>query len=1730
MWAVDIKKICIFLTVVLLPNMALSVTCPSGYSEFSVDDNHIVVPMSQACPDGYSQLYKVDDCADADAGSVCAMCDSGYALGNAANCVELCSADQKTIRFGKNLSFNLLKKPNTKPALNILTPKNKHCYVDLNTGNASGLNFELPSGATYHAVQNDGGYRVCAPGYTLSYDCGIGGGVPPESQSLLSGYWYTVPANAGSCRVPDGMRFSGWYMDGKKQAPYTVYSYNFNTNKTLTAMFGDNTKYKVNYFCAAEDMGAIYTDEVVVGESVAPKTNMCPYDPKKTEPLAWVVPFSQEEINTMVALGFDLSDVADFGFLEVYFGVGDSLIKSEIEEFLLLLILDLHLSCVYEPEEHADNPESCALAKMFFEHTYFPNFDALIGSSDVSEETQVLLQMLYKEISSETDVGLYPMYIPTLYNMTWNCGDYFSVYGGYDFDGQTRYGWTVNYRCDYGSYGVDDVSFVGWEVDGVLYEGNKLTYNWTEDKTATGIFDYNLNANFDCGTDGVLTSGETTLTYSSRGAGDVYVPLNINTQCEPKKGKKFVGWKMDNEETVYDVGDTLDWLKTFFENCDDYYNYCDTDLNFTAVYEDVILADVNYYCAVGDANPVYVDKVVYGGIDVKTNMCPYDIKTTEPLAWVVPFSSDETNQVIALGESGLNLSMMESFLKPYFGQAGGVLDNEMSELMFSILLQYYAQCDNKTDATCTLSRLIYEHTYLDPNAWASDPFDEMYSWFRDIYSDTDLNLLPLYHATRYDINWDCGRFFYDETQDLASTDYRYGWDVVPKSCKQGIAGQTSESIAECEDDNCYGGISFYGWAINDENYEFAYNASANFTYKWTEDVNATAMFDYDLTAKFDCGTDNVLASGESEVKYSELANGADTIWLDVNTVCQSGSQAKTFVGWRLKNNDTEYQVGDRLDWLSTLLSADNCYYPSNCNRLVFEAVYEFVDGIKYYCAYDAPAEQYDHLQKFYGDPIAVLEPQCASPYAGATQMFWYTPFTDDEIAQLNAIIPYDSLSAESQKFVAPFMRYTDVIDTNAFLFVMGMSGVTLIQESSEYNSLYIDLLKKHVYGTEDNSNVSDNISLYALYLYMPLEPKYNAGNIPVHGRGTDAMFDFLVWPYYGQKYSLQEFSPSTCNSDIDIVGYEYDGNVYGVNDTITWLYTENIEFNMLFDWNITSQFDCGADGVLQNESMATKVYNATNAQGNVKLNLNIDAVCVPNSTSKKFVGWKYANSVYSVGRTIDLWGALSNRNPNRDLLDDRTHCPLGVDNGMFKFTAVYEDVVDVNYYCSASDVLPTYTNQYPANSTSAPLRQSGCSYDTKKYELFGWYTPFTAEEAAKLKSYSFNTKYPEYWAVIEPIFISQTSDYALDRNALFILAGMWSRGSGFSSDAGVNYLAELLQKHWFIKGYSSTINLSGSTNLYAFYTGKSYSLNFDCGVGEYEFWDDLNTGYYGAVQKLCDSCSVGNYTNTGMGFVGWEIDGNVYELCEPFVWEWTQNKTAIAIYDYDMTANFDCGADGVLLSGDAVVKNNARGNSTDAIPLNITAQCKPNPGKKFVGWSNNGKTYNIGQTLNWLNYAGESVVNFTAVYEDVVDVNYYCSAADAVPTYTEQYPVGTTAVAMRKSGCDYDTGTYQHMNWFTPFTDEEVAKLKSYSFHTNHTDFWAVIEPTFVSQTNSYVEDYDIVFMMAGLYAGRGLDTNDDGVKYLAELLQKHWYFISETSEIPVTGNTDLYAFYVNYL
>ena len=1709
----------------LLPFIAAAATCPSGYSEFSVNDGHMIVPMSEQCPDGLVQLYTVSDCADADAGAVCATCGSGYALGNSASCVELCSADFRQIHFGNKLSFNLLKKPGTKPALNFLTQKNKVCYVDLASGTASGLNFELPNGTQYHAVNNSGGYRVCAAGYTLDYDCGVGGGVPPESQSLLSGYWYTIPSGAGSCRVPEGMRFSGWYMDGKKQAPYTIHSYNFNMNKTLTAMFSDLSNYKVNYFCSANDAVPVYSDDVVVGESVAPQSNMCTANPDKVESLlAWIEPLSQEEINAMVALGLDLSDTSDFGFFASYFGVGDGLIKSEVEELVFLLVLSVHLSCINDPEYQADNPESCALAKMFFEHTYFPNFDALIGSSDVDDDTQAVLQMLYKEIASETDVDLYPLFIPTLYNMTWDCGDYFSVYGGYDFDGTTRYGWTVNYRCEPSyNHGYGDlygVSFVGWEVDGVLYEGNKLTYNWTEDKTAIGIFDYDLNATFDCGEYGTLSSGESTVTYSGRGNAKDKIPLNVSAQCTPYPGKKFIGWKANNTETVYHVDDTLDWVKTLKENCG-YYNYCEYGLNFTAVYEDLPIADVNYYCSVDDTNPVYVDEIFYGGIDVKTNMCPYDIKTTESFAWIKPFTSQEVSSVETLLQSGVlgnNTEVFANTIYDLYVVGQDAVRDRAQWLSFAMLYEQGLACAQSTDVQvtntdlCKLALMIYNHTYFE----SPDIVGEKY--YKKIFSETDVDLRPLLMPAEYTMKWDCGNYFSPSSGDLNfDSDPRYGWKVLYYCADRGWSDYSFGEL-ECSEIDADGycldsrlAIQMYGWDVDGEVYE-----RDSMIYKWTEDKTATAVLDYDLSAKFDCGDFGTLASGEEIVTYTGRKKANETISLGINAVCEPNNQVKKFVGWKLINDDTVHSVGDTINWLDAfLLSNTLCAYQEGCQRLTFTAVYEDVMSyyMNYYCSVDDAAPTYTAEVSPYTD-VALPKDICEYDEIKYQLSTWFVPFTDNEIAELQAYGV--SFTDDIDELEAVFINKTSnkiVKDIDGFAVLLALRQYNMSTGNAGLDYL-AELLEKHIIF-KDTVFASGNMDLHALYTGHPYNTEWTCGDIA----RLEHYMQFSA--NYGAEFKVDSacvFDSWLISGVVDFAGWNIDGKLYQGGDSFVWEYPEDKTFVGMYDYNLKATFDCGENGTLSSGNSVVTYSGRGN--GKDKIPLNVSAQCKPNA-GKKFVGWSlpyYSSRTFGSGSVIDWLNIIVARNEQ------------GIENPSDDFVAVYEDVVDVNYYCSVSDTLPTYTNQYSANTTSAPLRQSGCSYDTKKYELFGWYTPFAADEVAKLKSYSFDTKYPEYWAVIEPMFVSQSSDYALDRNVLFVLAGMWSMGPGSSSDMGVNYLAELLQKHWFIKGYTTTLSLSGNTNLYAFYTGKPYLLDFDCGIGEYEFWDDMNTGYYGATQKLCDSCRLGGYSNGSVSFVGWEIDGNVYEQCEPFVWEWTQNKVATGIYQYDMTANFDCGADGVLSSGDAIVKNNARGNSTNAIPLNITAQCKPNSGKKFVGWSNNGKTYNVGQTLNWLDYVGESLIEFTAVYEDVIDVNYYCSAADAVPTFTEQYPADTTSVTMRKSGCSYDTGTYQHMNWFTPFTDEEVAKLKSYSFHTKHSDFWAVIEPTFVNQSNSFVEDYDIVFMMAGLYAGRGLDTNDAGVKYLTELLQKHWYFISETSTIPVTGNTNLYAFYVNYL
>ena len=106
----------------------------------------------------------------------------------------------------------------------------------------------------------------------------------------------------------------------------------------------------------------------------------------------------------------------------------------------------------------------------------------------------------------------------------------------------------------------------------------------------------------------------------------------------------------------------------------------------------------------------------------------------------------------------------------------------------------------------------------------------------------------------------------------------------------------------------------------------------------------------------------------------------------------------------------------------------------------------------------------------------------------------------------------------------------------------------------------------------------------------------------------------------------------------------------------------------------------------------------------------------------------------------------------------------------------------------------------------------------------------------------------------------------------------------------------------------------------------------------------------------------------------------------------------------------------MLTDGDADVKYSVRGNGNDMIPLNISAVCTPNDGKRFVGWmlpyhditNPKGKelyfedvVFKTGETLDWLDviYAHDQTIitkengslhqinkptdDFVAVYEDV---------------------------------------------------------------------------------------------------------------------------------------------------
>ncbi len=924
-----------------MPVVSSAVTsCPENYSEYAIDSNSVIVPADKQCPDGYIQVYSVSDCADENASDVCAICDSGYALGNGQNCMQLCGTDVSKVKFGGNLSFNLLKERTTTPALNILASKNQVCYVNLEPGNAAGLNFELPDGTQYHAVNNAGGYRVCAKSYKLSYSCGGMGGTPPDAQMLLPGQWYTVSPNVGNCDVAPGNNFAGWYLDGVKIPSYMIHVFNFTTDKTLVARYENQA---IKYYCKYDaDVDDWKKSQSFNGEPVVPLGVFCPaYKTGITSGLEsstdsenpndtvgfWFTPFTDSEQAQLNAImPYEELDENAKNLVAPFFG------KTDIIEGKNGIMAIYGLMEMANDESDGDGYES-VFSRLLQTHLYGP---------DVGDDAKWRLT-----VSGET--SLYALYVYEPYEVTYNFGNV-PVFGDLGFAFlyilfQPYYG--VNFKfsefmmptCNTG------LSVAGYEIDGKKYDpDDTVKWLWTSGKTVDVLFDMNLSATFDCGW-GVLENPETaTKTYKQTSVyGDTDATFVIDAECIPSDGNKvFAGWRVDTpryEPLNFAVGDTVDWFEV----------------------------------------------------------------------------SEKTN----------------------------------------------------------------------PN------------------------------------------YIVD--------------DMPPGECKPGIS------------------------------------------------------------------------SGE----------------------------------------------------------------------YVFNAVYEDIpDGIKYYCEYDAAPNQYVYNQPRDAETLTVMDPMCVSTYPGATPMFWFNPFTDDEIAQLNAIIPYDSLGTTSQKFVAPFMGYTDKIHENALIFSLGMSGGTLISESSEYNTLFQELINKHIYVNDDSGTHADvtNVSeLYALYIYMPANLSYNSGNIITYGRGLDGFFDFVYWPYYGVEYNLDDLAPSTCNTDIVHVGYEYNGDVYGIDEKFTWLYEDgSASVNMLFDIDIGITFDCGDYGTLAEGSVASKSYKSDEPEtGNIDANMKLDSVCVPNDDSHVFIGWEPAdihlNGTYYYGSDFDLLYWLHQSNPHAGAMGDVSQCPNGMRSGFVNFNAVYAD-------------------------------------------------------------------------------------------------------------------------------------------------------------------------------------------------------------------------------------------------------------------------------------------------------------------------------------------------------------------------------------------------------------------------------------------------------------------------
>lgn len=595
---VILQRLYILFFMILLPFIADAATCPDDFSENDLPQNSTVVPVSEQCPDGYASAYTVLDCSDPNAGGVCATCESGYLLGGT-KCVQTCKSDKTKIHFGEDLSFNLLNERGTTPALNIQVADNRVCYVDLVSGTGRGLNFELPDGTQYHAVSNSGGYRVCVPEYELKYSCGSVGGTPPEPQKMLDGQWFTLVPGFGDCRVPDGYRFDGWYLNDTKYDVLRIHEYDFNDDVSLVAKFKEAIKYPVSYYCAPEDTEPVCTvmleETNNIGFGTPCDMSGCALSEGQTL-IALYSPVSDAEVAAMLRKCPSCEGI--WAMAEGVLNGTAPVTEGSLEHMMAFAI-------VMGDGGTGEFGELQAISDLLSGHVVvyadYENYEGITINGNPPNVVGTL--------ALEDATNVYPVFANnTRFNVEYICPAGTHATGG--FSGRTSVAtgeeaW-IGASCvnDFGNTGYAGgvAKQIGW-CDGTTicnkwnYIGmDKTLFDYERDVTFVGLYEVILDTiTFNCGANGVLTDENSANYYLVKAAVSVDTPLTMTfeAECTPTDaGKRFVGWKLPDDYGIYDdrlsvvyqIGDSVDWwyIIAAMDALE-----LDKTVNFEPVYEDM---------------------------------------------------------------------------------------------------------------------------------------------------------------------------------------------------------------------------------------------------------------------------------------------------------------------------------------------------------------------------------------------------------------------------------------------------------------------------------------------------------------------------------------------------------------------------------------------------------------------------------------------------------------------------------------------------------------------------------------------------------------------------------------------------------------------------------------------------------------------------------------------------------------------------------------------------------------------------------------------------------------------------------------------------------------------------------------------------------------------------------------------------------------------------------------